>query len=148
MDILEISELLQLARVPHELTNTEVDALRRTQQTYSQKIAILDERKGELIKELSEINQEKSRLLDCLNACFQALSPINHIPDDILREIFFHLYLCFTHHHEDNSFSPLRPPVLRSFAPIPRHEASLSSPSFVPPGPPFFFGDATPKHGG
>ncbi|RXW15831.1 hypothetical protein EST38_g10020 [Candolleomyces aberdarensis] len=97
----------RLACTPHGLRNHEVDALERSQD-YSRMIATLDERQ----EELSVIDQEKSRLLGSVNACQQALSPTNHLPDDILREIFLHLYLCFPRRSKDNSFSSLHPPIV------------------------------------
>ncbi|RXW19391.1 hypothetical protein EST38_g6466 [Candolleomyces aberdarensis] len=114
MNILEIPELRRVACVPDQLTNHQVDALKRSRENYSQQILILDERKEELIKKLSEIDQERSRLLDCVKACQQALSPMNHVPDDILREIFLQIYLCFPQYCEDDSFSLLRPPIVIS----------------------------------
>ncbi|KAJ2921665.1 hypothetical protein H1R20_g15429, partial [Candolleomyces eurysporus] len=108
MDILEIPELGRLACAPHGLRNHEVDALERSQENYSQLIAIHSERQ----EELSVIEQEKYRLSDSVNARQQALSPINDLPDDILREIFLHLYLCFPRRCQDNSFSPLLPPIV------------------------------------
>jgi hypothetical protein len=95
-----------------------VDAVKRSHQNYARRIAILGNRREELIKkfkeELSEIDREISHISDCVEACQQALSPINHVPSDILREIFLHLYLCFPRYSKNNDFSPLRPPIVIS----------------------------------
>jgi hypothetical protein len=119
MDVLEIPELRRLACTPDRLTTTQVDAVKQSQKIYTRRLAILQDRKEELVKKLNEqlleIDREVSQKSDCIEACQQALSPMNHVPEDILREIFLHHYLCFPFHCEDErSFSPLRPPIVTS----------------------------------